>query len=585
MIRIAVLAAAAAIALGACTSLPKSAPEPSPDPASARTLSLGQTVGYVDPDYGAQVWRGLPFARPPVGDLRWRAPRDPEAWSGQRLALKSSERCPQMLSALDGVPAKRHGEIVGSEDCLYLDVYAPAMSPEAARNARLPVMVWIHGGGNTWGRADQYNAAAMAARRKVVVVVIQYRLGALGWFAHDALRRSAAEPLDGSANFGTLDQIRALHWVRDEIAAFGGDPGLVTVFGESAGGHNVAALLASPLARGLFQRAIIQSGSFRTETLAAAEGASGDNPNAAVPVARRIVGDGGAISAEALRAAPLQAVLGAYSKRRGDYDPPRVIADGVVIPEGGILQALGSPDYRPVPLMIGSNRDEVKLFNALNPELVDFVLGRLPRARDPALYEAMSAYPSRMWRANSVDRPAAMLTSLGRGPVYAYRFDWDEAGKVLTSDLSKLLGAGHSIEIPFVFGHFHFLGAFDRFVFTKANAPGRLELSGAMMDYWTQFARTGAPGRGAEGRLPEWTAVPAQAGQPRVMILDSAAGGGLRMSADTEDAGLILRQALADPAIRDQSQRCALVGRLLRERPDLVSEAGVCASAAPAAAD
>ena len=568
---------AAALVLSACASTPPApVSPPTPDPATARTLGDGGVVGYVDADTGAHVWRAIPFAAPPVGDLRWRAPRAPAAWTAPRTSVTPAPWCPQQLSALDGVDKARFGEIVGQEDCLYLDVYAPPMAAGDAAEARLPVMMWIHGGSNTWGRAEQYDGAALAARYKVVVVIVQYRLGALGWMALDALRQGGSLPDDASANFGTLDQIRALEWIHNDIAAFGGDPGRVTIFGESAGGQNVAALLTSPRAKGLFHRAIVQSGSFRSEPAAEAEGLEGDRPESARAVAPKIVGAGQPVTGQTLRAAPVKAIFGAYKAVDRELDPLRVIADGVVLPAAGVDSVLDNPAaFNAVPVITGTNRDEMKLFNALNPQLVTYVLGKLPKARDPAFYEAISGYPSRMWRANAVDGPAARMTAGGHPPVWTYRFDWDEEGKLLVTDLGKLLGAGHSLEIPFVFGHFELLGAFDRFAFTEANKPGRIALSDAMMSYWVNFAATGAPGRGVEGRLPEWTTWSNTAGANRLIIFDSPAGGGVRMSPDQESGQRIVADLFADSGLRTLSQRCEILARVVRDNPDLKAATAV----------
>ncbi|MDP1632728.1 MAG: carboxylesterase family protein [Caulobacter sp.] len=561
--------------LAGCSTVPPTEAGPPPaDPATARTLSGGEVVGYVDAGAGAQVWRAIPFAAPPVGDLRWRAPRPPAAWAAQRVSTSPAPWCPQVLSPLDGVDKARYGEVVGQEDCLYLDVYAPPMTAAEARDARLPVMMWIHGGSNTWGRAEQYDGSALAARFKVVVVVVQYRIGALGWLSHQALRDGGTLPDDASPNFGTLDTIRALEWIKQDIGAFGGDAGRVTIFGESAGGHNVAALLASPRARGLFHRAIIQSGSFRSEPQARAEGLEGDLPGSARLVAPRIVGAGRPVTGETLRAAPLAAVFAAYGSGADAVDPPRIIADGRVLPAGGIASVLDSPDgYNAVPVITGTNHDEMKLFNVLDPRLVKFVLGKFPRARDKAFYEAVSTYPSRMWRANAVDAPATRMTAGGHPPVWTYRFDWDEEGSLLISDLGELLGAGHSLEIPFVFGHFSLLGAFDPIAFTRANAPGRKALSDGMMSYWVNFAATGRPGRGVDGRLPEWTAWTNAAGAKSLMLLDSPKGGGLRMSADRESGARIVGDLMADPTIKTLAQRCQILVRVIRDNPELAAAA------------
>ncbi len=558
----------AALAIAAC-AISQPAVAAAPDAATTRTLSGGGVVGYVDAVTGAHAWRAIPFAAPPVGDLRWRAPRPPAAWTGQRSAVTPAPWCPQQLSALDGVKKERWGEIVGQEDCLYLDVYAPPMTAAQAAGAKLPVMMWIHGGSNTWGRAEQYDGSALAARFKVVVVVVQYRLGALGWMALDALRQGGTLPDDASANFGTLDHIRALEWIASDIGAFGGDAGRVTIFGESAGGHNVAALLSSPRAKGLFHRAIIQSGSFRSEPLAEAEGATDGGPASATAVARRILGPGKPVDGPALRAASLSALFDAYKTPDGQIDPLRVIADGVTLPAQGVSSGLDNPMYyNAVPVMTGANRDEMKLFNALNPKLVWRLFGVLPMARDQAEYDAVSAYPSRLWRANAVDGPAARMVAGGQPAVWAYRFDWDEEGRVLFTDLGKLLGAGHSLEIPFVFGHFKLLGAFDRFAFTKGNAEGRTALSDAMMSYWVNFAATGA-GRGVNGALPEWRAWSNASGVERIMLLDSPAGGGVRMSADQETSARIAADLLADKRLKTPAKRCAVLARSVRDNPEL----------------
>ncbi|MDH4386763.1 MAG: carboxylesterase family protein [Caulobacter sp.] len=581
-----VTAALAALLLTACATAPE-AGEISyvADQATSRTISSGQLVGYVAsgegalgakaPDAKAHVWRSVPFAKPPVGDLRWRAPRAPEPWTGVRSSLTPAPWCPQVLSALDGVDKSKIGQIVGQEDCLYLDVYAPPMTAQEAADAKLPVMMWIHGGSNTWGRAEQYDGAALAARHKVVVVVVQYRLGPLGWLAQEQLRAGAETTDDASANFGNLDHIRALEWIRQDIAAFGGDPGRVTVFGESAGGHNVAALLASPRAAGLFHRAIVQSGSFRSTPLAEAEGLTGSSKDSGNAAAARIVGAGQAVTGAALRAASMKAVFAAYDTSRAGYNPPRVIADGVVLPAAGLSSGLDSPAaFNAVPVITGSNRDEMKLFNALDPKLATFILGVFPQAKDKPLYEAMSAYPSRLWRADAVDGPAGRMTAGGHAPVWTYRFDWDEEGSLLITDLGQLLGAAHSMEIPFVFGHFKLLGRFDPLAFTKGNAPGRLALSDTMMSYWANFAATGAPGRGTDGTLAEWKAWTNVPAAPALMVFDSPAGGGARMIPGGETPEKVITDLMADPSLKTDARRCEVLMRSTRERLELRKLAG-----------
>lgn len=545
----------ALLAMAGCASAPAVAP-PATSDQTTRTTSSGAVVGYQDKATTAHVWRSVPFAAAPVGDLRWRAPRPQASWTGVREATAPAPWCPQVLSALDGVGADQQGKLVGQEDCLYLNIYAPPMSAGAARTAKLPVMLWIHGGSNIWGRAAQYDGGALAARENVIVVIAQYRLGPLGWFAHSALR-DGATGRDTSANFALLDQVRALEWVRDEIGAFGGDPARVTIFGESAGGHNVAALLASPLAKDLFHRAIVQSGAFESVPLAEAEGVTGNRPQNGRIAAQRIVGDGKPVTAQALRAASLAEVYGAYNVQRGSFNLPRVIADGVAVPSSGIRAALASPStFNAVPVMTGTNRDEMKLFNALNPQLADMFLGVFPRPRDSAMYEAMSAYPSRNWRVSAVDTVAEAMTRGGHASVWGYRFDWDEAGGVLFTDLSQMLGAAHSMEIPFVFGHWRFFGAFDQYIFNAGNEKTRVALSNDMMRYWANFARTGDPNDNALPRWQAWSNTPDGA---KLMVFDTARGGGMRMINDADSRDRIIRDLFADASLRTNERRCQVM--------------------------
>ncbi len=544
-------AASVALALAACAQSAPPAP-PAPSPVTDRQISIGALQGFIEPTSGAHVWRSVPFAAPPVGDLRWRAPRPPAAWTAVRIATAEAPWCPQVLSALDGVGKTQWGKVVGQEDCLYLNVYAPPMTAAAAKAARLPVMMWIHGGSNVWGRAGQYDGATLAAKQNVIVVIVQYRLGALGWLAHPALRESAAIADDASANFALLDHVRALEWIRDDIGAFGGDPARVTIFGESAGGQNVAALIASPRAKGLFQRAIVESGSFSSVLLATAEGAE-TTPDSGRAIAAKLM-HGAPATAAALRAAPLDDVFRAYDTSREARGLQLVIADGVTLPRDGIESVLGDPaTYNAVPTILGTNRDEMRLFNALNPALSRRALGVFPQPRDPVLFEAMSRYPSRNWAATAVEAPAAKMVTGGNANVWTYRFDWDEEGKILLTDLGQVLGAAHSVEIPFVFGRFQLLGMYDRFAFTKANAPGRKILSGQMMGYWARFAATGDPGGAADA--PTWSRYVAGEA-PSLMVFDSPAGGGARMIADRETQQRLVADLFADPALATDARRC-----------------------------
>lgn len=555
------------------------------DPVTRRSPAAGDVVGGVG-RYGAHAWLGIPFAAPPVGPLRWRAPQPMARWDGVREALRPGAACVQAASEFGGTDDAAPGAPTGSEDCLTLSIWAPQYTPERvpSGDARLPVMVWIHGGGNTVGTASFYDGGNLAATHGMIVVAVQYRVGPFGWLRHDALRADAADDVERSGNFGTLDLIRALAWVRDNIAAFGGNPDEVTIFGESAGGQNVFTLLLSPQARGLFQRAIVQSGGVWAMTPAEAEDvADAPNPGHAQSsneiVLRLLQKDGTATdraSAKAKLAAMEPAALAAWMRAKPAYellvaydrppsgliDMPRVFRDGVVLPDGDFLQHLARPDgWNRVPVMVGTNRDESKLFMFPDPARIRYVLGILPRFVDETSYQASAEYLSRMWKVNGADEPADAMTRAEPG-VFVYRFDWDEEPSVLGADLSKMLGAAHALEIPFVFGHWD-LGRAGSRLFTSANEPGRQALSRAMMSYWAQFARAGSPGRGVGGDLPEWTAW--NATTPSYLVLDTPDGGGIHMVQAKETKRRVVQDLSADPRLVPIRSRCRVM-RELAER-------------------
>ncbi len=557
------------------------------DPSSRRHLPQGEIVGSTGA-YGSHVWRGIPYAQPPTGERRWRAPRPSFAWSGERLALDSGSYCPQLAAPFGGVDEVAPGTPAGDEDCLTLDVYAPRREPDQVPRggSAFPVMVWLHGGGNTVGSGALYDGGRLAQSHDLVVVTINYRLGPLGWFRHASLRGPGTTPADRSGNYGTLDQIAALEWLRDNVAAFGGDPGNITVFGESAGGRDAFALLSSPRARGLFQRAIVQSGG--TETIAPAHGESlsdarepGHVNSSGEILARLWVADGRARDrAEALAAlAPLsgdelaaflrersaEELLGTYLREdsEGLIDVPQLFADGLVLPEERPLERIAEGGrYNRVPVILGTNRDENRLFLFANPDFVQRILGVFPRIRNPELYFATADAMSRMWQSTGADGPAQVLDRRQPGEVFVYRFEWDEAPTVFFyADLGEMLGAAHGFEIPFVFGHWD-LGRQANVLFDAANLPGREALSERMMSYWAQFAYAGDPGRGRDGELPPWQAWSPAPGADRVAILDTEAGGGIRMAAERVSPAQVIESVDADPRLGSQRERCVVFYQL-----------------------
>ncbi|HUI25272.1 MAG TPA: carboxylesterase family protein [Candidatus Kryptonia bacterium] len=555
---------------------------PSADAGSRRTTLSGEVVGFVGP-YGNHTWRGIPFATPPIGALRWRAPQPPESWTGTREALDFGSPCTQFASPIGGVNTAKAGEPVGSEDCLYLNVYAPRVdASELPRgDARWPVMVWIHGGGNSIGEAAFYDGGNLAQTHKVVIVAINYRLGPFGWFRHAALRDEGSD-LDRSGNFGTLDLVRALEWVRDNAGAFGGNPNNVTIFGESAGGANVYSLLLSPQAHGLFHRAIVESGGLFMNTPTEAEAFSDDAASAQRnssndALLQLLIKDGRARDRATAKAhlATMSAgdvehylrgktnfeILTAYKPMPGIgmIDMPKVFREGVVLPQDEPMQRLARVDgYNRVPVILGTNRDENKLFMFGDPKWVRRYFWIVPRLRDATHYNLSAEYLAKMWKANGVDEPATAMRAAQGPSVFAYRFDWDEEPRVLGAELSEMLGAAHGFEIPFVFGHFD-LGRAGNIIYTSDNEPGRKDLSAQMMSYWAEFAYHGAPGRGRDGRQPDWTPWDSEtATSPKFVVLDTPAGGGVRMSSEAVTTAGVLAAIDDDPRLPTQRDKCMI---------------------------
>jgi para-nitrobenzyl esterase len=394
---------------------------------------------------GVMLFRGIPYASPPIGELRWRPPEKAQPWRGVRAAQQLGHNCVQHQPYSDIDPFKAGI----SEDCLYLNVYTNSIDAPARRR---PVLVWIHGGGffAGFGGEERHNGVPLA-RKGAVVVTLNYRLGPFGFLAHPAL--AAESPHHAAGNYGLLDQIAALQWVQRNIARFGGDPSRVTIFGESAGGMSVGSLIASPLAKGLFQRAILESGtgvgvgiatrdSARAAALRYAEsmGVRGDDATAA----KRLRG----INADTILAASLP----------GPGAPrfwPTV--DGWVLPlpvDSALLRGAANL----VPVIAGTNRDEGD--------------------------EWMGA-PTRAF---------ARLMSARGAPTYMYVFS-----RVGDDSVNRKRGAYHSAEITFVFGRPHPLQP------SAGSSPNDSTVAEAMSDYWVAFASSGDPnGLPAAGKWPVW---------------------------------------------------------------------------------
>ena len=343
-------------------------------------------------------WFDIPFAQPPVGDLRWRAPRAIDA-PVDIIVEKEDTSCVQKSSDYAGADGEG---IVGLEDCLYLDIKAPADFASKS----YPVMFWIHGGGNTTGLKDYYDFTRLVAAQGVVVVTTNYRLGALGWFTHPAIQ-GEQKGLDKTSNFGTLDIIESLKWVQGNIAQFGGDAQNVTIFGESAGGHNVFALLASPLAEGLFHRAISQSGYTTSSPKQDAYNENGQNvliERGAWQISKQL-NAGSDVAANSkqmrnlLKSTDARVLVALYYTGDGVDNVPLTTIDGIVIPEVGLLGALGLEEYaKNIPVIAGATKDEVSLWLGLHRYFVDVsypftkLLPPAFKVKQPDLFEFLGTH-------------------------------------------------------------------------------------------------------------------------------------------------------------------------------------------------
>jgi para-nitrobenzyl esterase len=352
----------------------------------------------------------------------------------------------------------------------------------------------------------------MVRKHNVVVVTINYRLGPFGWFTHPSIQ-SLQDDDDKSSNFGTLDIIAALEWVKSNISLFGGNPDNVTIFGESAGGHNVLSLLASKKAKGLFHKAISQSG--YTTSISAEKAYIQDKPSPTSDhtswrVVNNILEKAGLPSEKDLPNKEIRKTLKElnareffvnYSDRPSYQEIPLLTADGIVIPLDGLKKTLSNKDHvNIVPTLAGSNKDEVKLwlasaeyFVSLEYSFFGSLLG-VPRVKlkDEAAFELFNSYRSKAWKIRGVDNPLRSLASAGNDNLYAYRYDWDDHRKWPVANFKKLIGAAHATEIPLLAGNNKLVGDYGFLIYPKG--PSKSFLSKNMMKFWTNFAKTGKPG-------------------------------------------------------------------------------------------
>ena len=473
-------------------------------------------------------WKGIPFAQAPIGQWRWRAPQSVSAWKGVKLADTLAEPCAQLNFGQErDVP---RGDAIGSEDCLYLNVWRPQTTQQ-----KLPVYVWIHGGGFQSGSTASpvFDGANLARQSNMMVVTVAYRLGPLGWFNNPVLY--TGDKQDDSGNYGTLDIIKSLEWVKNNIAQFGGDPANVTIAGSSAGAVNVLSLLTSPAASGLFHRAIAQS-PIRTSTSLEQAIKSSDRAIAQMLINSEPAKDRAAVPISHAQAKHIQKNM--TKKQRKDFlysldvralyhaypvDPslpfrdqmPVIVEDGQVIHHRGFASFISGDYPNKVPLIIGSNKGEMRAISSFGTFSNDQVRSAFIR------------YGSDLWKIYNVDGLAKLLSRYQKA-IYAYQFLWgsykEDGSSQLPPPYDKRMGASHSAESAFLFGNDV---AMVPGMITSQNKPGRKALSAAMMHYFANFASSGNPNIGQKktakarydfARWPRWTNTP---GIEKLMLFDS----------------------------------------------------------------
>ena len=463
-------------------------------------------------DGAVHSFLGIPYAAPPVGDLRWKPPVAAAKWTGVRKATDFGPHCMQGKVFGD----MNFRDSGGSEDCLSLNVWVPA-KPSAAK---LPVMVWIYGGGFVAGTTSEARQdGTHLAQQGVIVVSMNYRLGIFGFLVHPELAKESGR--NAAGNYGLLDQLAALQWVHENIAAFGGDPGNVTIFGESAGSFSVSVQMASPLAKGLFQKAIGESGAAFFSGGLSFEPLSVREEKDAKSVSAKL----GVSTLAELRAVPAEKLLEVFGKPGPDGFAFGPDVDGYFLPEP-VPAIFAAGKQNDVPLLAGWNHDEGSFEIAFSPQkpTADSLKAGAQKEFGEKAAEALKLYPidtdEHVLRSAldfAGDQFIAFSTwawmesqsKTGKQPIYRYRFDLGPPA----DPKGPQLGAFHSAEIEYVFGQLD----------SKAGVAWRADdrqLSEAMQKYWANFARSGDP-NGAG--LPKWPVYSAGEGWP-VMFLDAKSG-------------------------------------------------------------
>ena len=540
--------------------------------ASENTITTSSGKVSAQNKNGVLFFEDIPYAQPPVGYLRWKAPREIKS-SKLEIKPKKDNFCVQRPSNLGGIDSER--DFVGTEDCLYLDIHKPKKQTK-----KLPVMFWIHGGGNTSGYKDIYDFSKMVKKHNVLVVRINYRLGPFGWFYHPAIQ-NIQSGIDKTSNFGTLDIITALKWVKQNIELFGGDSKIITIFGESAGGHNVLSLMVSQSANGLFHKAISMSGYTTTITQEKSYRQfvnSSTSEFSSWNVVNKILDDKNqpglqeSYSENELRDILLtlstEDFFKHYSVRETYQELPLLQSDGIVIPKEGLDKALSNPKYaKNIPIIAGSTRDEVKLWLASAKYFVDLdysILGtifRIPKVilKDEDAFSAFNYYRSAAWKIRGVDYPLQSLSEAGNTNLYAYRYDWDDHRQFLIADFKKLIGAAHATEIPLLAGDYKLVGGYPLSDLIYPPSVSKRFTSKNLMKFWTNFAKDSMPGESTNS--VKWEPYDINKSRNgRFLIIDKKKK--MQMSYDTNTFESLIDELSLDTRL-DKIEKCVVLFQML----------------------
>lgn len=501
------------VLVGGCSQEEKKE-EISMETGTLRTTTDGQIEGVSINEEKVLAWYGVPYAQAPIGELRWKEPQPNTAWEG---VLETKE---MPIGAIQ--KNVQSGSVIGEEDCLKMNIYRPN-----TEETNLPIMVFVHGGGNQNGSSSSLVGDKLAIETNAIIISIDYRVGVLGFVSLEALR--TGNPNEDSGNFGLLDIAQSLRWVKENAHVFGGDANNVTLSGQSAGGRDVLAAMISPEFEGLFDKAIAISGGMTTSTLEEGEVVA-NQQLAAILVQREVVEDidSGIQWIETSTKDEVQEVM--YSLTNEELASfyadagirlapfPQLYLDGTVLPENG-FESFATGDYHQVPLMLTSCESEFSMFGLVDPALVQNFFSRdLSSQHDLAI--ASKIYGSQLYASFNTDRIAERVVENTTQPtVYVSRFAWGEDAEVSNEFYATYVGATHGADMDFINGQYtSWLDALAGPIYTDENLVGREALSLQMQHYLGNFMRSGNPN--GEG-LPEWTGWTNNESEMNIMVLDA----------------------------------------------------------------